>query len=157
MKLLGQTIWMSRLVKLTAITSHTQLIQGNVRDIDPRALPDVDVLVAGLPCQPFSIMGYRRGFKDPRGNLFFENSRFIDVKRPKVVFLENIRNLMEHDNGKTFLVIYNTLAQFGYSVKYKVINAPDANIPQNRVRIFIVGFLNIEACDRFTFPEVIPL
>ena len=89
---------------------NTQLIEGDVRDIDPRTLPDIDVLIAGFPCQPFSIMGYRRGFKDPRGNLFFEISRFIDVKRPRVVFLENVRNLMEHDDGKTFLVIYNTLA-----------------------------------------------
>ena len=136
---------------------NTQLIVGDVRDIDPRTLPDIDVLVAGFPCQPFSIMGYRRGFKDPRGNLFFEISRFIDVKRPRVVFLENVRNLMEHDDGKTFLVIYNTLAQFGYSVKYKVIDATDVSIPQNRARIFIVAFLNIEDCDRFAFPEAVPL
>ena len=136
---------------------YTRLIEGDVRDIDPRTLPDIDVLVAGFPCQPFSIMGYRRGFKDPRGNLFFEISRFIDIKRPRVVFLENVRNLMEHDDGKTFLVIYNTLAQFGYSVKYKVIDATDVNIPQNRARIFIVAFLNIEDCDRFAFPEALPL
>ena len=136
---------------------NTHLIESDVRDLDPRALPDIDVLVAGFPCQPFSIMGYRRGFKDPRGNLFFEISRFIDVKRPRVVFLENVQNLMEHDNGKTFLVIYNTLAQFGYSVKYKVINATDVNIPQNRARIFIVAFINIEDCDRFAFPEAVPL
>ena len=102
-------------------------------------------------------MGHRRGFKDPRGNLFFEISRFVDIKRPRVVFLENVRNLMEHDRGKTFLVIYNTLAQFGCSVKYKVINAMYANIPQNRARIFIVAFLNIEDCDRFTYPEPFPL
>ena len=136
---------------------NMHLIEGDVCDIDPRTLPDIDVLVAGFPCQPFSIMGYRRGFKDPRGNLFFEISRFIDIKRPRVVFLENVRNLMEHDNGKTFLVIYNTLAQFGYSVKYEVINATDVNIPQDRARIFIVAFLNIEDCDRFAFPEVMPL
>ena len=136
---------------------NTYLIEGDVRDVDPRTLPDIDVLVAGFPCQPFSIMGYRRGFKDPRGNLFFEISRFIDLKRPRVVFLENVCNLMEHDNGKTFLVIYNTLAQFGYSVKYKVINATDTNIPQNRARIFIVAFLNIEDCDSFVFPQALPL
>ena len=136
---------------------NTRLIERDVRDIDPRSLPDIDVLVAGFPCQPFSIMGYRRGFKDPRGNLFFEISRFIDIKRPRVVFLENVRNLMEHDNGKTFLVIYNTLAQFGYSVKYKVINATDVNIPQNRARIFVVAFLNIEDCDRFVFPDAMSL
>ena len=136
---------------------NTRLIEGDVREVDPRTLPDIDVLVAGFPCQPFSIMGYKRGFKDPRGNLFFEISRFIDIKRPRVVFLENVRNLMEHDNGKTFLVIYNTLAQFGYSVKYKVINATDVNVPQNRARIFIVAFLDIEDCDRFAFPESVPL
>ena len=135
----------------------TYLIGGDVRDMNPHTLPDIDVLIAGFPCQPFSIMGYRRGFKDPRGNLFFEISRFIDIKRPRVVFLENVRNLMEHDDGKTFLVIYNTLAQFGYSVKYKVIDAIDVNIPQNRARIFIVAFLNIEDCDRFVFHEAVPL
>lgn len=136
---------------------NTHLIEGDIRDIDPCTLSDIDVLVAGFPCQPFSIMGYQRGFKDPRGNLFFEIARFIDVKKPRVVFLENVQNLMEHDNGKTFLVIYNTLAQFGYSVKYKVINATDVNIPQHRARIFIVAFRDIEDCDGFVFPEAIPL
>lgn len=135
----------------------TILIEDDVRNINPCALSDIDVLVAGFPCQPFSVMGYRRGFNDPRGNLFFEIARFIDVKRPKVVFLENVKNLMEHDNGKTFLVIYNALAQFGYSVKYKVINATDVNIPQNRARIFIVAFRDIEDCDKFLFPQYTPL
>lgn len=135
----------------------TILIEDDVRNINPCALSDIDVLVAGFPCQPFSVMGYRRGFNDPRGNLFFEIARFIDVKRPKVIFLENVKNLMEHDNGKTFLVIYNALAQFGYSVKYKVINATDVNIPQNRARIFIVAFRDIEDCDKFSFPKYTPL
>lgn len=135
----------------------TILIEDDVRNINPCTLSDIDVLVAGFPCQPFSVMGYRRGFNDPRGNLFFEIARFIDVKRPKVVFLENVKNLMEHDNGKTFLVIYNALAQFGYSVKYKVINATDVNIPQNRARIFIVAFRDIEDCDKFSFPQYTPL
>ena len=136
---------------------NIQLIEGDVRNIDPSTLLDIDVLIAGFPCQPFSVMGYRRGFKDPRGNLFFEVSRFIDVKRPRVVFLENVRNLMEHDDGKTFLVIYNTLAQLGYSVKYKIIDSTDVNIPQHRARIFIVAFLKIEDCDRYVFPEAMPL
>lgn len=136
---------------------NTILIEDDVRNINSCALSDIDVLVAGFPCQPFSVMGYRRGFNDPRGNLFFEIARFIDAKRPKVVFLENVKNLMEHDNGKTFLVIYNTLAQFNYSVKYKVINATDVNIPQNRARIFIVAFRDIEDCDKFSFPQYTPL
>lgn len=136
---------------------NTLLIKGDIRNINPDDLPDIDVLVAGFPCQPFSVMGYQRGFKDPRGNLFFEIARFIDAKTPRIVFLENVQNLMEHDNGKTFLVIYNTLAQFGYSVKYKVINATDVNIPQNRARIFIVAFRDINDCDQFAFPESVPL
>ena len=136
---------------------NTYLIDGDVRNINPCALPEIDVLVAGFPCQSFSIMGYQRGFKDPRGNLFFEIARYIDAKKPQVVFLENVKNLMEHDNGKTFLVIYNTLAQLGYSVKYKVMNATDVNIPQNRARIFIVAFRDIEDCDRFVFPNAVSL
>ena len=136
---------------------NTYLIENNIRNVDPCSLSDIDILIAGFPCQPFSVMGYQRGFKDPRGNLFFEIARFIDSKHPRVVLLENVRNLMKHDNGKTFLVIYNTLAQLGYSIKYKVINATDINIPQDRTRIFIVAFLNMEDCDRFVFPEAIPL
>ena len=137
--------------------TNVSLIEEDVRNVNPALLADVDVLTAGFPCQPFSVMGYQRGFQDPRGNLFFEIARFVDVKKPRVVLLENVQNLMEHDNGKTFLVIYNTLAQLGYSVKYRVINATDVNIPQNRARIFIIAFRDIEDCDRFSFPEPIPL
>lgn len=133
------------------------LIEGDVCEIDPGALSDIDVLAAGFPCQPFSIMGYRRGFKDPRGNLFFEIARFIDEKLPRVVLLENVQNLLKHDNGRTFLVIHSTLAQLGYFVKYKVINATEANIPQNRARIFVVAFRSIGDCNRFAFPEAMPL
>ena len=133
------------------------LVEADIRKINVRDIPDFDVLTAGFPCQPFSIAGLQKGFKDRDGNLFFEITRIIDAKRPKVVFLENVPNLIEHDNGKTFLVIYNTLAQFGYSVKYKVINATDVNIPQHRARIFIVAFRDIGDCDRFVFPEAIPL
>ncbi len=136
---------------------NTILIEDDIRNVNTSNLSDIDVLVAGFPCQPFSVMGYQKGFKDPRGNLFFELVRFIDVKMPRVVFLENVPNLMKHDNGKTFLVVYNTLAQFGYSVKYKVINATDVSIPQHRARIFIVAFRDIEDCDGFSFPEAIPL
>ena len=136
---------------------NTNLIEKDIRSVNPEELSDIDVLVAGFPCQPFSVMGYQRGFKDPRGNLFFEIARFIDAKMPRFVFLENVQNLIEHDEGKTFLVIYNTLAQFGYSVKYRVINATDVNIPQNRARIFIVAFRTNEDCDCFSFPEPIPL
>ncbi len=133
------------------------ICEQDIRSVSVESVPNADVIVAGFPCQPFSIMGYRRGFKDPRGNLFFEIARFVYTKKPRVVFLENVKNLMEHDNGKTFLAIYNTLAQLGYSVKYKVINATDVNIPQNRARIFIVAFRYIEDCDHFVFPDAVPL
>ncbi len=136
---------------------NATLIEDDIRNINSDDLSDIDVLVAGFPCQPFSVMGYQKGFKDTRGNLFFELARFIDTKMPRIIFLENVQNLMEHDNGKTFLVIYSTLAQFGYAVKYKVINATDVNIPQNRARLFIVAFRDIEDCDRFAFPESMPL
>ncbi len=131
----------------------TILIEGDIRKIDENKLADIDVLAAGFPCQPFSVMGYRRGFKDPRGNLFFELARIIDRKKPRIVFLENVKNLVYHDNGKTFLVIYSALAELGYSVRYKIVNAVDVNIPQNRARIFIVGFLDPGDCDVFSFPE----
>lgn len=133
------------------------LIEDDIRNVDPSMLPDVDVITAGFPCQPFSVMGYKRGFKDPRGNLFFEIARFVDAKKPSVVFLENVANLVEHDNGRTFQVIYNTLVELGYYICYRVINATDMNLPQNRARIYIVAFRDCELSDRFAFPEPVPL
>ena len=136
----------------------TMIDENDIRSVDTKDIPDIDILTAGFPCQPFSVMGKQKGFGDARGNLFFEISRVIDKKRPQIVFLENVKNLIEHDNGKTFLVIYNTLAQFGYAVKYKVLNACEyGNIPQDRSRIFIVAFLDYNMLDRFKFPEPLSL
>lgn len=119
---------------------NTNLIEGNIKRIATSDIPDCDVLTAGFPCQPFSIAGLQKGFKDRDGNLFFEITRIIDAKRPKVVFLENVPNLMEHDDGKTFLVIFNGLAQFGYTVYYRVLASNDyGNLPQIRKRIYIVA------------------
>lgn len=136
---------------------NTDLIESDICDINPEILSDIDVLTAGFPCQPFSIMGYKRGFKDPRGNLFFEILRILDIKRPKIIFLENVKNLINHDNGKTFLVIYNTLAELGYFVRYKIIDAPEANIPQTRKRIYIVAFMDENLCHMFKFPDSLEL
>jgi DNA (cytosine-5)-methyltransferase 1 len=134
------------------------LCESDICKVVPQSIPDFDILTAGFPCQPFSIAGEQRGFRDPRGNLFFEIARIVDVKRPKVIFLENVSNLVEHDNGRTFLVIYNSLAQFGYAVRYKVMDAHVyGNIPQPRSRIFIAAFLDYDMCDRFKFPEPIDL
>ena len=134
------------------------LVERDIRKVDAKEIPDFDVLVAGFPCQPFSIVGRQKGFDDPRGNLFFEIARVVDVKRPRIIFLENVENLVNHDSGKTFLVIYNTLASFGYCVKYRVMDSQEyGNIPQRRRRIFIVAFLDYEDCKRFVFPGTIPL
>jgi DNA (cytosine-5)-methyltransferase 1 len=134
------------------------IVESDIRKIEPSAIPDADILTAGFPCQPFSVAGRQKGFRDPRGNLFFEIARVIDKKRPAVIFLENVANLMGHDDGRTFLVIYNTLVQFGYYIKYQVMNAKDfGNIPQHRERIFIVAFLDYGECQKFKFPVVVPL
>ena len=123
-----------------------QLIEGDIYDtkiINPRNLKPVDVLVAGFPCQAFSVAGYRKGFKDPRGNLFYEIARFIDELKvkPKALMLENVKNLSWHDRGKTKNAIVKILREFGYSVIWDVYNTADyTNIPQNRERTIIVCF-----------------
>lgn len=120
-------------------------------------IPDgFDVLCAGFPCQAFSIAGYRKGFEDTRGTLFFDVAEIIKRKRPKAVFLENVKNLYTHDNGKTFAVIKATLEELGYVVYHKVMNSMEyANVPQNRERIFIVCFdpKQVKNHYQFSFPE----
>ena len=135
---------------------NANLIEGDIKRIATSDIPDFDVLTAGFPCQPFSIAGLQKGFKD--GNLFFEITRIIDAKRPKVVFLENVPNLMEHDDGKTFLVIFNGLAQFGYTVYYRVLASNDyGNLPQIRKRIYIVAIREDIANRLYQYPEPIEL
>lgn len=130
------------------------LIECDIKSVKAEDIPDFDVLVAGFPCQSFSLAGKQKGFEDPRGNLFFEIERIVKVKRPKVVFLENVANLLEHDDGKSFLVVYNTLVPYGYTFKYRVMDSMDyGNIPQRRPRIFIVAFLDYEKCEMFQFPN----
>jgi DNA (cytosine-5)-methyltransferase 1 len=101
-------------------------------------------------------MGRKKGFKDPRGNLFFEIARVLKEKKPPIVFLENVANLLEHDDGKTFLVIHKTLAELGYFLRYKVLDAKEyGNVPQTRRRIYIVAFLDENLCGKFRYPEPI--
>ena len=134
------------------------LVEADIRSVDPCTIPDFDILTAGFPCQPFSIMGKQRGFEDPRGNLFFEIVRIASQKQPKVIFLENVSNLVQHDDGKTFLTVYNALAPLGYSFRYAVMDATEyGNVPQIRTRIFIIGFRDDQACECFKFPEKIKL
>ena len=121
---------------------------------------DFDLLCAGFPCQAFSIAGYRKGFEDTRGTLFFDVATILKNKRPKAFILENVKNLLAHDDGKTFQVIHNTLLELGYSVYFKVLNSMEyANIPQNRERIIIVGFDpdRVTNHSKFKFPQKIRL
>ena len=156
-------VWANELDKDAAKTYRhnfgvEHLVEADIKSINPMDIPDFDVLVAGFPCQPFSKMGKQRGFEDPRGTLFFEIVRIAKEKKPQVIFLENVSNLIEHDDGKTFLVVYNALVPLGYSWRYAVMDATEyGNVPQIRTRIFIVAFLDNEMCDRFKFPEKIPL
>jgi DNA (cytosine-5)-methyltransferase 1 len=130
------------------------LVESDIRNVEANNIPDCDVLVAGFPCQPFSSLGKKKGFEDPRGSLFFEIARIVEAKRPSVVFLENVSNLLQHDDGKTFLAIYNALVPYGYAVKYRVMDSYEySDVPQHRKRIFIVAFLNHECCQLFSFPE----
>ncbi|WP_101261420.1 DNA cytosine methyltransferase [Labilibaculum filiforme] len=123
--------------------------------------PKFEILCAGFPCQAFSIAGNRKGFADTRGTLFFDVEQIIEKHRPKVVFLENVKNLVSHDKGNTFKVILETLElKLGYKVFHKVLNsATHANVPQNRERIFIVAFdpKQVENYLQFKFPEEIKL
>ena len=135
---------------------NEHLVEKDIRKVDATTIPDFDVLVAGFPCQPFSILGKQRGFDDSRGMLFYEIERVVKAKRPQVIFLENVANLIEHDDGKTFLTVYNTLVPYGYSFRYRVMDAIEyGNVPQHRTRIFIVAFLDNDKCERFEFPEKI--
>lgn len=112
---------------------------GDIVKIEAKDIPSFDVLCAGFPCQAFSIAGKKLGFEDTRGTLFFEICRIVKEKQPKVIFLENVKNLTVHDKGKTLQVIISTLEDLGYKVSYKILNAKDFGVPQNRERIIIVA------------------
>ncbi|MCW1010958.1 DNA cytosine methyltransferase [Streptococcus anginosus] len=116
-----------------------------------RRIGSVDVICGGFPCQAFSIAGNRRGFEDTRGTLFFEIARFASILRPKYLFLENVKGLLNHDGGATFETILGALDELGYNVEWQVLNSKDFGVPQNRERVFIIGHLRGE-CTRGVFP-----
>lgn len=126
----------------------------DIKKVKPKDIPDIDILFGGFPCQPFSVAGYQHGLKDERGELFFELIRIIKAKKPKVVFLENVKNLVGHDNGRTFTKIIEALEKSGYHVKYQVLNGMYyGNVPQNRERIYIVAFRDKKTYEKFDFPK----
>lgn len=113
---------------------------GDINDILPSDIPDHDILLAGFPCQPFSIAGKGLGFQDTRGTLFFNIEEIIKTKRPAAFLLENVKRLTTHDGGHTFETILNHLHNLGYTIYYRVLNTLDYGLPQKRERIYIVGF-----------------
>lgn len=131
-----------------------KLFERDLKELDTKEVENVEILTGGFPCQAFSIAGYRKGFGDDRGHVFFEILRFIDDLAPKVLFLENVKNLIGHDSGNTFKIIKNELESRGYYLNYKVLNSAEyANVPQNRERIYIVGFKDKNTYDKFEFPK----
>ena len=122
-----------------------------VTDESIRGIGRVDIICGGFPCQAFSIAGNRRGFEDTRGTLFFEIARFASILRPQYLFLENVKGLLNHENGITFETIISTLDELGYDVEWQVLNSKDFGVPQNRERVFIIGHFRGE-CTRRLFP-----
>jgi len=114
--------------------------QGDITKIDENDIPDHDILFAGFPCQPFSIIGNKKGFDDTRGTLFFDIARILKAKKPRAFVLENVKQLTGHDEGRTLKRILSVLDDLGYHVHYQVLNALDYGLPQKRERVFIVGF-----------------
>jgi len=138
----------------------TKLFVEDIREIDEKKIPDFDFLLGGFPCQAFSIAGYRDGFDDKkgRGNLFFDIVRILKEKKPMGFMLENVKNLQTHDEKKTYTFIKKTLENLGYHVTEKILNSMEfGNVPQNRERIYIVGFRNRKHYERFNFPDKITL
>lgn len=139
----------------------TKLHLQDITKVSVNEIPDFDILLAGFPCQAFSIAGYRHGFNDikGRGNLFFDIARILDDKKPLGFLLENVKNLKNHDSGNTFKVISETLDNLGYDIKVEVLNSVDyGNVPQNRERIYIVGFKKESSIiNNFDFPTKIKL
>jgi DNA (cytosine-5-)-methyltransferase len=128
-------------------------IQGDITQIEEKKIPQHDILLAGFPCQAFSLAGLKKGFEDARGTLFFDVARIAEYHKPKVIFCENVKNLVNHDRGKTFKVIRRILENLGYKVYEKILNSKNFGVPQNRERIYIVAFReDIDSSD-FSFPE----
>ena len=158
-----EIVWANEIDKSACKTyrnnfGESYLVECDIRKIKTEDIPEFDILTAGFPCQPFSIVGKQKGFNDDRGTLFFEIERIIKAKKPKAVLLENVANLIEHNNGKSFEQVFLSLAQEGYIVRYATLNPKiHANLPQQRNRVFLIAFLDNAQSINFKFPEEIQL
>ena len=150
----GNCVFSSEWDKYSQITYEANFGEtphGDITKINEKDIPKHDLLVGGFPCQAFSQAGLKKGFQDTRGTLFFDIARILKFHKPKAFLLENVKHLKGHDSGKTFKTIMNVLRDIGYqTIEYKVLNAKDFGVPQNRERIFIFGYLDFIF---FEFPE----
>lgn len=125
---------------------------GDITQIDEKDIPEFDILLGGFPCQAFSIAGKRLGFEDTRGTLFFDVARIIKYRKPKAFLLENVKGLLNHQKGQTFDVIKKTLDDLGYQIYFQILNAKNFGVPQNRERVYIIGFQKEDKIE-FSFPD----
>jgi DNA (cytosine-5)-methyltransferase 1 len=129
--------------KISPELFESENFAGDITKVNKKKIPDFDILCAGFPCQPFSQAGYKKGFEDTRGTLFFDIAEILKVKKPKAFFLENVRHLYKHNNGETFNEIKRVLTEeLGYSFQEFIVKASDHGLPQLRPRIFMIGFRN---------------
>lgn len=150
----GQSVFSSdidKFVQQTYEENFDELPYGDITKVDENDIPSFDVLLAGFPCQPFSNAGLKKGFDDTRGTLFFDIERILKKHLPQAILLENVKGFKGHDKGRTFEVIKNSLENLGYNIFTEVLNAKDFGVPQNRERIYIVGFLDKNI--NFIFPQ----
>ncbi len=139
----------------TYYINHDLMPKGDITKINEKDIPKHDILCAGFPCQAFSISGKQKGFEDTRGTLFFDIVRIVNYHKPKILFLENVKNFARHDNGKTLKIVLNTLNKMNYNVHFKVLNTSKFGLPQNRERIYIIAFNNdFYNNTNFKFPEL---
>ncbi|PIT87500.1 MAG: DNA cytosine methyltransferase [Candidatus Magasanikbacteria bacterium CG10_big_fil_rev_8_21_14_0_10_40_10] len=149
---LAQKTYRHNFYKMSPDLFDSGNVIGDITKVDPKKIPDFDILTAGFPCQPFSQAGFKKGFAETRGTLFFDIVKIIKEKKPKAFFLENVRGLFKHDNGKTFKTIQRIITEdLGYSFFPKIIKASDFGLPQHRPRLFMIGFKDKSI--NFEFPE----
>jgi len=142
---------LDKYAQMTYASNYGDLPSGDITAIEAEEIPSHDIILAGFPCQAFSVAGLRKGFEDTRGTLFFDVARIAKHHKPKVIFLENVKGFRNHDKGNTFRVVKETLEELGYKVYSEVLNAKHFGVPQNRERIYIIGFLDHDV--NFEFPK----
>lgn len=137
----ARSTYLANFEKISPTLFSSGNFAGDITKIDKASIPDFDILTAGFPCQPFSQAGYKKGFADTRGTLFYDIAEIIRIKQPKAFFLENVRHLYAHDGGRTFATIKSVLTEeLGYSLYPFIVKASEHGLPQNRPRLFMIGF-----------------